>query len=618
MRTPHDPNFVALQTALAGRFSLESELGRGGMGIVYLARDVILERPVAIKLLAPALAARADMRRRFLREARIAAGCFHPHIVPIHAVEESGDLAWLVMSYVRGETLADRIRRVGTLPVDTVRRLGHEIGLALACLHERGIIHRDVKPENILLEVGTERALITDFGIALHENPHATPDHHDVAGTLRYMAPEQALGQALDGRADLYALGVTLFLAATGRYPFDGTPGMLALSKANAPQAPSVRRYATRLPDSLADAIDRCLAAQPTERFDSAAAFVAALDRTPQGAELPADTRVVREKARSALALASWATATTLAGAMLIIGETDSFDRAIVRGLAQIVVSVLSFGSVLCVGEALVYARRALRRGTAVSDVTTALAPPPEGAIPRFSAGAATFVAGVVTAGAQGAASDVIMPIDWLSGPLQIAMIVVPPLMIKSGITAMRRASGQSTWWWAHVRQPLAARLMRWLQTASDVPTLPPLPASAPTEVRLGAAAHAIIDRLPAALRNSLNALPQAVTALADEAERLRQRDLVLSGALRAVRADDGAPLARAGEIQQERVAVQARLGTTIAALESLRLDLLRLEAGETLPGQLTVHLDAVRDVQRRVDAARDVRRLLAPELTPV
>jgi serine/threonine-protein kinase len=161
-----DPAFVALQTALAGRFSLETEIGRGGMGIVYLARDVFLERPVAIKLLAPTIAARGDVRRRFLREARIAAQCFHPNIVPIHGVEESGDLAWFVMAYVPGETLADRLRRVGPLPADAIRRIGREVGWALSYAHERGVVHRDVKPENIFLRNHGDRetACLADFG----------------------------------------------------------------------------------------------------------------------------------------------------------------------------------------------------------------------------------------------------------------------------------------------------------------------------------------------------------------------------------------------------------------------------------------------------------------------
>lgn len=299
---PIDPSFIALQSAVAGRFSLESELGRGGMGIVYLARDVILERPVAIKLLAPALAAREDMRRRFLREARLAAQCFHPNIVPIHEVAEAGDLAWFVMAYVAGESLADRLRRVGPLPAEDVRRLGREIGWALAYAHERGVVHRDVKPENILIERGTGRALIADFGIAISH--HGPSQSGEVAGTARYMAPEQALGETVDGRADLYALGVTLHVAATGTYPYDGQSLVAIVAQQSAQPAPSVRMRAPRLSAAVADAIDQCLAIRPSERFDDVARFVQALERTPDGGELPVEARATRVAATGAGTLA--------------------------------------------------------------------------------------------------------------------------------------------------------------------------------------------------------------------------------------------------------------------------------------------------------------------------
>ena len=219
-----------------------------GAFLVYLARDVILERPIAIKLLAPAIAARSDVQRRFLREARIAAQCFHPNIVPIHGVEETGDLAWIVMAYVPGETLADRLRRAGPLPADAIRRIGREVGWALSYAHERGVVHRDVKPENILLEQGTDRALIADFGIAFHDSEMSSGE---VAGTARYMAPEQARGEAVDGRADLYALGVTLHLAATGHYPFEGGSALAIIAQQAVARAPAVRLRAPQLPSAL-------------------------------------------------------------------------------------------------------------------------------------------------------------------------------------------------------------------------------------------------------------------------------------------------------------------------------------------------------------------------------
>src|SRR5947207_3298430 len=158
--------FLDLQAALAGEYSLQRELGRGGMGVVYLARDVQLDRDVAIKILPAHLAQTATARERFVREARTAAGLSHPNIVPIHRVGEAGGFVFFVMSYVEGETLGERLRARGPLPPADATRVMREVAWAIAYAHGRGIVHRDVKPDNILLEAGTGRALVTDFGIA--------------------------------------------------------------------------------------------------------------------------------------------------------------------------------------------------------------------------------------------------------------------------------------------------------------------------------------------------------------------------------------------------------------------------------------------------------------------
>jgi serine/threonine-protein kinase len=206
-----DPEFVALQRALAGEYSLERELGRGGMGIVYLARDVQLDRQVAIKVLPASLASRTDQRERFLREARTAAGLSHPNIVPIHRVGEAGDFVFFVMAYIDGESLGQRLREQGPLTPAVAARLLREVAWALAYAHGRGVVHRDVKPDNILIERETGRALVTDFGIAQvatiaalgNAAGDAVTEPGQIMGTAHFMSPEQAANDPIDGRSDL-------------------------------------------------------------------------------------------------------------------------------------------------------------------------------------------------------------------------------------------------------------------------------------------------------------------------------------------------------------------------------------------------------------------------------
>jgi len=270
--------FLELQAALAGEYSLQRELGRGGMGVVYLARDVQLDRDVAIKVLPAEHARDATARDRFLREARTAAGLSHPHIVPIHRVGEAAGFVFFVMSFVEGETLGERLRTRGPLPPADASRVLREVAWALAYAHGRGIVHRDVKPDNIMLEAGTGRALVTDFGIA-HGGRHPEPgtDPGKVMGTAHFMSPEQAAGEAIDGRSDIYALGVVGYLAVSGRLPFE-TTNLPALLLKQATETPaSVMRVAPGLPAALAAAIDRCLARDPDERFEHAEALAAAL-----------------------------------------------------------------------------------------------------------------------------------------------------------------------------------------------------------------------------------------------------------------------------------------------------------------------------------------------------
>src|SRR5213076_347154 len=198
--------------AVGDAYTVEGELGRGGMGVVFNARDERLKRRVAIKVLPPELAFREEIRIRFVREAQTAAGLSHPHIVPIHSVGESPDgLVYFVMGYVDGESVAARLKRRGRLPADEARRIMQETADALGAAHALGIIHRDVKPDNILLEGSRGRVVVTDFGIAKalsSTSGSATLTATGVAiGTPHYMSPEQAAGdREIDGRSDIYSL----------------------------------------------------------------------------------------------------------------------------------------------------------------------------------------------------------------------------------------------------------------------------------------------------------------------------------------------------------------------------------------------------------------------------
>ncbi|MFN0097249.1 MAG: serine/threonine-protein kinase [Gemmatimonadaceae bacterium] len=627
-----DATFIALQRALAGRFSLERELGRGGMGVVYLARDVILERPVAIKLLAPSLSARDEMRRRFLREARIAAQCFHPHIVPIHEVAESGELAWFVMAYVPGETLADRLRRVGPLNAEVVRRIGREIGWALSYAHERGVVHRDVKPENILLERGSDRALIADFGIAWHDPAVATGQgvlsSGEVAGTARFMAPEQAMGEKVDGRADLYALGVTLHLAATGQYPFEGKSAMAVVAQQVAARAPAVRTRAPQLAESLGDAIDRCLEMAPDDRFATAAEFVATLDRSTVLPDISPETRSVRAAASGAFGIAEWSVSISIAATLMVMGEAvGGLGHQLMQSVAAGIVSFLGIATAIRGGEALFEARRALKSGAEPDGVATALVPPeplPDRAN-SWGWSSAAIVVGSALAYFQAAVDKLQIPYEMIELAANVSTWVLPTLFLQRGLSFQWQASGLGAWFRRRIAAPLAGAAVRLL--GGETSGVPPraVPSSSPTEMLVGQATEALFALLPADARAELSQLPAAAAALAEHATKLRAQDQVISAELRLARNAHAAPDrdARVEALEAERAAVQGRLGTTIAALESLRLDLLRLRAGEITPGNLTEQLEMVREFARQVDAVAEVERVVAPrdprpEPTPV
>lgn len=266
-----------LKAVTAGRYVIQSELGRGGMAIVYLARDLSLDRSVAIKLLPPHVAANAASRERFLQEARTAAGLSHPNIVPIHSVEAHDHLVFFVMSWIEGESLRERVKRAGRLEADEAVVLLQEVAWALAHAHGCGVIHHDVKPDNILIEASTGRAMVTDFGIAIPSVGASRATARKLMGTPEYVSPEQVTGGVVDERSDLYSLGVTGFFAVTGRLPFEAHSVRTLIKMHVEEAAPLAGGARPSLPASLTSAIDRCLAKEPKDRFQTAQEVAEAL-----------------------------------------------------------------------------------------------------------------------------------------------------------------------------------------------------------------------------------------------------------------------------------------------------------------------------------------------------
>jgi Protein kinase domain len=273
--------------AVGTQYLIESEIGRGGMAVVYRATDVRLHRTVAIKVLPPDVAFNADVRTRFIREAQTAAQLNHPNIVPIYAVDEKdgGSLTYFVMAFVDGESLGVRLAREGAWPIDRTVRVLRDVADALAYAHARGVVHRDIKPDNILIDRASGRPMVTDFGIARAAAGESRLTVTGVAvGTPAYMSPEQALGEReVDGRSDLYSLAVVGYHMLSGDTPFKAanTPAMLVKHVSERPRP--IRERRPEVPAYLAVAIDRALAKKPEDRWADAAEFRDALD----GAQMP-------------------------------------------------------------------------------------------------------------------------------------------------------------------------------------------------------------------------------------------------------------------------------------------------------------------------------------------
>jgi serine/threonine-protein kinase len=309
---PDNPGPSALP-ARVGPYEVEALVGRGGMGRVYRAFDPKLRRVVAIKLLTESLAAEPSARNRFKREARVAANIAHEHVVTIHGVDEEDGQPYLVMQYVDGESLQARLDRVGALRLREVLCIGMQTAAGLAAAHAQGVVHRDVKPGNILLENGVERVKITDFGLARAVDDVLATSTGTIMGTPSYMSPEQARGEPVDHRSDLFSLGSVLYTMCTGERAFRGGSGLSVLRRVCDEEPRPIHRINPEVPEWFEAIVARLMAKEPADRFQSAAEVADLLSRhlahlqQPAAMPLPEplDAILVEEQAPPAPAVAA-------------------------------------------------------------------------------------------------------------------------------------------------------------------------------------------------------------------------------------------------------------------------------------------------------------------------
>jgi len=615
-----DPLFLSLQEALAGHYALERELGRGGMAVVYLARDVRLDRPVAIKLLPPDLAARDTLRDRFLREARTAARLSHPHIVPIHAVDEVRGYVFFVMSYVDGETLAERVASRGPLPPREASRVLREVAGALAAAHAQSVVHRDVKPGNILLERATGRAMVTDFGIARVADGGETPVG-ELLGTPEYMSPEQAAGEAVDARSDVYSLGVVAYYMVSGQLPFTAPTIEAVLAKQLAQEPPPVASVAPGIPPSLANAIDTCLIKDASRRFQSVEELSDALAPTlVRRREVPVPVRAFLDPRKM------WALA--VSPAMLMTGGFVLMTTSLPHLFTTLgyvgLIRVIGAGNVL-LGALMPlilttrWLRPLLRGGYGVSDIAGALRASfdqrreellfefgtkpttREKRLTEITVAGAALNLGAWAALALGATAPWLLPFAFVSGMWPIAGVF--------SATTSRARSSKGSWW----AKRWDGTMGRWVQKLARI-RLGTRSAAAdrPTEMAIAFSARALYDELPKPLRQSLGNVPALLEQLERQARAMREHIAALDESLASASARRAS--VQTGELRESVVAdltatrsqASEQLADLLAALEATRLDLLRLRAGQGTTDQITHTMTAARDL------GDDVERLLS------
>jgi len=547
------------------------------------------------------------LRERFLREARTAAALSHPNVVPIYAVDEVGSFVFYAMAYVRGETLARRIETRGKLPPGDAARLLREVAWALAYAHVQGIVHRDVKPENILIEEGSGRALVADFGIARIAETGGGTGVGELLGTPEYMSPEQAAAEALDGRSDLYSLGVVGFLALSGRLPFQAPNAAALLSKHLTEAPPPLGSVTSGAPPALCRAVDRCLAKTPGERFATGEAMAEALaDALESRQDAPVALRVfLKRTSQEQQALGGL-------GAFLALMTLPSLLAFTIQasgGLAGFAV-VGAFAGLIGAGylaATLPRLRKLLKLGYAGADVEAAAmlelkrrkeelafeyGPKPVQYRNWLTVGGgALVVAGVA--------------VSWpfhLAGGFGVLLVLVGGL---SALVGFRRAADQQDFGAMRKAKFWGGRLAKWLFRMAGIG----LDASSraavnrPTELAIGSAADALFLALPKETRKSLGDVPGTLRVLERHAQQIRQRieelDALLADAERGPRANVAAE-ARGdlvGELRRARDAAEQRHSDLVAMLETIRLHLVRLRAGVGTLSSATADLSRAREI---------------------
>ena len=612
-----DPLFLSFQAAVAGRYSLDRELGRGGMGVVYLARDVRLDRPVAIKLLPPSLAAHQDLRDRFIREARTAGRLSHPYIVPIHSVDEAGEFVFYVMAYVDGETVAERVAARGPMPSHEVTRILREVSWALAYAHAQGVIHRDVKPANILLERGSGRAMVTDFGIARLVQTGGNTAVGEVLGTPEYMSPEQAAAEPMDGRSDLYALGVVGFFALTGTLPFTAPTVQGVLVQHLTKPAPLVSAVARGTTTQLSGAIDRCLQKDPAARFANGEALADALAPSlEKRTEVPVAIRVFTDRRRMvALILPITFSFPPMA---TLIGHAARHGFTVLHALGAL--TIVSVALFIPAAVLVARVRSLLRHGYTPEDVAAGIDVSYERRREEFlfnfgpevskrermfrvaSIVGFCIAGGAVIATVAGGSPKALLPIGMISGYFGFVGTIVSKKMGR-----LRKGTGSflSRFWGGAPGRVLA-------KVASYKLGRRAVAANRATELAIAMSAEAIYESFPKETRQSLGDVPGVLRALEAQARAARARvtelDATLVEAQRqsSVSASSARKDSLVADLQREREKAESRLSQIVTALENLRLDLLRLHAGAGNAEGIT------RDIIAATALGEEADRLLA------